>query len=175
MMKFFTPDLVARFASEDPSVAHCADQEWESATRRYRKHLDKLPPKLKEFAESVCLHDAQYLGISKIAGPFVEGGPAVVTLKQGEQFIFLVYFLVSEPAWQAAPSTKTFQTNELLWLYDEIHVEADGTFLHEILLSNGKVLALHFVSFDRFVVEQRRAVSTTLAKRPVQPPSGMTP
>jgi hypothetical protein len=157
MMKFFTPELFADYSSDDPAIAAQAEAAWEAATAAYHKHVKhirkQLPVKVRELAENFCFHDARYLGISKIAGPFPEGGLATITLQQRDDFVFLCYLVVSEPTVSSAPSAKVFDAQERLWLYDEVDIAANGVFSQEILLSNGKIVGLKFISFDHFVVE----------------------
>ena len=65
-MKFFTPDLLERFASEDDRVALAAQEELEQRSEQYAEHLKgilaKLPPRFREVQERFYLHDARVVG-----------------------------------------------------------------------------------------------------------------
>ena len=51
-MKFFTPDLLDRFGSEDDDVAFEANRELEARSEGYLRHLheiaEKLPQRMRE-------------------------------------------------------------------------------------------------------------------------------
>ncbi len=80
-MKFFTPDLLARFASEDERVALPAHDELERRSLDYHEHLKgiarKLPARFLEVQERFYLHDARV--ILPIIPPFQ---PACLALTQ---------------------------------------------------------------------------------------------
>ena len=61
-MKFFTPDLLLRFGSDDDEVADAAQADWEKSDIAYKKHLTKilpgLPRNVQHFVKHFCLHDA---------------------------------------------------------------------------------------------------------------------
>src|SRR5437763_15618878 len=62
-MKFFTPELLDRFGSEDDDIADAAQEEWEQAIVRYRSHIQSfwpaLPAPFREMFDTIPLHDAQ--------------------------------------------------------------------------------------------------------------------
>jgi hypothetical protein len=62
-MKFYTPELLIRFGSEDLKIAKAARQELEQKADEYVNHLDrirpKLPPRFAELQEKFYLHDAR--------------------------------------------------------------------------------------------------------------------
>ena len=67
-MKYYTPDLLARFGSEDLKVAKVARQELEKKSDEYVAHLDRIRPKLpRRFAE---LQERFYLHDARIVMPF---------------------------------------------------------------------------------------------------------
>jgi hypothetical protein len=41
-MKYFTPDLLARFGSSDEAVADAAEKEWDGKQKEYRKYLQSI-------------------------------------------------------------------------------------------------------------------------------------
>lgn len=67
-MKYYTPELLARFASDDEKIALAAQDELEQRAEQYAEYLKsiakKLPPRFRELPERYYLHDAQ------VAWPF---------------------------------------------------------------------------------------------------------
>jgi hypothetical protein len=65
-MKYFTPDLLERFGSEDDRIALAAQDELERRSERYAEHLKgiakKLPPRFLEMQDRFYLHDARVVG-----------------------------------------------------------------------------------------------------------------
>jgi uncharacterized protein HemX len=63
-MRFLTPDLYVRFNSSDDEVADQANQAWEEASARYRKHLesveDSMPSHVRKLSQ-LNLHDAELM------------------------------------------------------------------------------------------------------------------
>jgi hypothetical protein len=62
-MKFFTPDLLERFGSEDDERALAAHQEFEQRSEEYAQKLLrielKLPQRVRELQDQFYLHDAR--------------------------------------------------------------------------------------------------------------------
>jgi len=152
-MKYFTPQLYIDFNSDDPDIADRADEQWERALADYRKHLKKirgrLNEKVRDLAEVCCLHDAAYLGFTKISLPSAAGDLAILAVEQGERALLLVYVLADEPLVARPLESPLFSDQAVHWLYDEVDVASDGTFSHQISLSDGRILALRFVDFDQ--------------------------
>ena len=69
-MKFFTPDLITRFGSEDDRVALAAQHEFEGRLRRISGHLDeiedKLPQRFRQLLEQFYLHDSWVISHSSL-------------------------------------------------------------------------------------------------------------
>jgi hypothetical protein len=69
-MKFFTPDLINRFGSEDDRVALAAQQELEERSDEYLRHLreieDKLPQRFRELLDRFYLHDSRVIAHSSL-------------------------------------------------------------------------------------------------------------
>ena len=67
-MRFFTPDLLERFGSEDDSIATEAHKEFEARSREYLRQLDEiaenLPQRLRALLEHHYLHDARVISHS---------------------------------------------------------------------------------------------------------------
>lgn len=157
-MKYFTPERYVEFNSDDPAVADKADADWGQATADYRKHVRKivrrLPGKSRELAESICLHDALYLGYLKAPVPKSSGELAVVAVEQGDDVVLLIYVLAEEPSFSPPHKADVFSDIAVHWLYDEVDATDRGAFSHEILLSNGRVLSVKFVAFDMLTVNK---------------------
>lgn len=151
-MRFFTPELYVRFNSPDVSVANQADADWERALTAYRKHLRsirlKLPASVANLANDSCLHDAEYLGFSKMAMPAMTGDVATIAVRKDGAVNFLVYVLDGEPLVTRPLESNAFHVSQPHWLYDEVDVVGTGVFQHEILLSDGRVLSICFTAFD---------------------------
>ena len=172
-MKFFTPELYVRFNSTNASVANRADADWERALTAYRKHLRsirlKLPASAVCLANDTCLHDAEYLGFSKMTMPAMTGDVAMIAVRKDGAVNFLVYVLDSEPLVARPLESDAFDVSQSHWLYDEVDVVGASVFQHEILLSDGRVLSVRFTAFDMLPgtsaklaeksVRRRRAVS----------------
>ncbi len=64
-MKYYTPELLDRFASKDEQTALAAQDELEDRSEEYDKHLKsiakKLPPRFCELQERFYLHNARVL------------------------------------------------------------------------------------------------------------------
>jgi hypothetical protein len=64
-MRFFTPDLLARFGSEDDQVADVAQEEVDIRTEEYVRAVHeiapKLPPRFRDLLEQFYLHDARVI------------------------------------------------------------------------------------------------------------------
>jgi hypothetical protein len=68
VMKYFTPDLLARFRSGEIETA-----EWEQASEAYGDHLKsigvEIPAKVLRAMDSMCFHDAKVLTMSADESP----------------------------------------------------------------------------------------------------------
>lgn len=162
-MRFFTPDLYVRFNSPDDPEADEADAAWEAALAGYREHLDRLrdrmSPQVRKLA-GLCLHDAELLACDQAVEPAFPfpfepfGFPplwsamAVVSVKHEGQVTSLVYALWDRLREYPAAAGWPFSRARTHWLYDEVDL-APGprpAFLHRILLSDGRVLEVPFLS-----------------------------
>jgi hypothetical protein len=106
MMKLFTPELYIRYNSKEDAEADRADEDWEKSIRNYKSHLGKhskdMNDRVKELAESVCLHDAELLSIQEDV-PYSYTPPlffpfpvATISLRDSGNMTNLIYFLWSE-------------------------------------------------------------------------------
>ena len=164
-MRFFTPALYLRFNSPDDAVADAADAEWEAAAGEYRAHLDgireHLPTRVRELAE-LNLHDAELLRWQEVDTP-VAAAPAdwakrlphpywlpqsILSLRQGDTLVTLIYHLADNVRTNPAPNGWPFSKVRADWLYDEVDVAPapQGSFLHRVFLSDGRVLEIPFAS-----------------------------
>ncbi len=90
-MRFFTPDLLERFGSEDDNVAFEAHQEFELRSREYLRQLneiaEKLPQRLRALIEQHYLHDARVISHSPfgICAPGELGNGNLADLTLGAQ------------------------------------------------------------------------------------------
>ena len=74
---------------------------------RQVKH--KLPPKMRQFCETLCLHDADVLGVSLSGGDNGVGVPvAVINVRQDDKLIWLVYDLYDKPTITTPMSSDAF-------------------------------------------------------------------
>jgi hypothetical protein len=161
-MRFFTPELYLQFNSPDDEVADRANEAWEKALHDYQRHLDtirhRMPTQVRKLAE-LCLHDAEVLGLEQelqSAFPFPEPfwpGPfwsavAILSLKQDQTVWCLIYMLWDRIREYPAKEDWPFSKARKHWLYDEVDVETDhrGLFLHRILLSDGSIVEIPFVT-----------------------------
>ena len=84
-MKFFTPDLIDRFGSEDDGIALAAQQEFEGRSEEYLRQLREigeiLPERFRELLEQFYLHDSRVISHSSFGfsapGELEYTGPAI--------------------------------------------------------------------------------------------------
>jgi hypothetical protein len=167
-MKFFKPGLYLRYNSSDDAVADRADRQWERAIRAYRAHLETfantMNDRVKELAESLCLHDAELLSIQVDSSPGRAKRPpylpgvATVSVKSGGTIVNLFYPLWEEVGESTTPKDWPFSRLRTHWLYDEIDLAESGRsprYWHRILLSDGRVISIPFaeVIIHRFSQE----------------------
>jgi len=160
-MKFFTPELFIKFNSPDDVVADRADEDWEAAIREYRSHLeglrDQMPSQVKELA-GLSLHDAELLACELPIERFLAltdiqpfpfwFGFATLSVKQGDEIFSLFYVLWDRVRRHQSIESWPFSKLRTHWLYDEVDVDpiGRGMFLHRVLLSDGTVIEIPFVS-----------------------------
>lgn len=151
VMRFFTPELYIRFNSPDDAVANQADEDWESALKAYSHHMSKLrrwmPHEVKKLAK-LNLHDAEVVAFRTFGhaeSPF-PNHRVEVSLKLNNQLVELEYFLSDDLQIRDFGDASPFSKQCPLWLYEEIDVDADaqGMFVHRILLSDGRVITIPF-------------------------------
>ncbi|WP_164104214.1 hypothetical protein [Candidatus Laterigemmans baculatus] len=164
-MKFFTPKIYLGFNSDDPDEADKADRQWEKALGSYRKHLteigSQLPASVRELAETLDLHDADYLGLSLPHIPESEGPLAMLAMRRDATMTLLLYFLAEEPLIQPVKESWPFSHERVHWLYDEFSVAPGGIPQHEVLLSSGRIITLRFhdLQIIKHEIHHRSAVA----------------
>jgi hypothetical protein len=160
-MKHFTPERLIRLQDRANRARFLRSlEDWETAAKSYKRQLaklrDRLPVDLGLLIDSVPLHDAQVLDMWW-------GGRSqfTITLLAGaapSHLVVLTYSLVEKP--EVAPEVlpESVRSAPTLWLYDELDsggvTRRAPTFMHNILLSDGREIRLHFRS-----VTVRRPVS----------------
>ncbi len=150
-MKYMTPDLLARFRSDDDRVSAAASKDWDAACAAYTERLhslhDRLPRGVRTITRRYCLHDAQVLTMAVDAK---RSFSILVQLDDPEgKVIELKYQLT-------ARGIRFFQHPPLAddgrplqwWLYDEIDVDKAArktpAFVHSILFTGGWELQVFF-------------------------------
>ena len=169
VMKYLTPERYVEInQASDDEVERLYD-EWNAAGAEARAHLrqikSQLPPKLQQFCETFCLHDADVVGIEMSGGGDGVGTPvAIISVRQENELLWLIYDLYDEPAISRPVASDLFAGDAAhrQWLYDEVDLVDECRFRHEILLSTGEVIDLLFFQFDMFV---HRRPSHTLVQQ----------
>jgi hypothetical protein len=170
-VRFINPDLLVRMNETDhDEEVERLDAEWEANGQAGRAHYEQikeqLPPKLVEFTNTVCLHDAEWMGLNVSLSSNGSHGPvAVINIRQNDDVLSLIYDLYEEPQLSAPIQAKMFSAGDeqLICLYDEVDLLNDVKFSHEILLSNGKIVRLVFFQFDFFVSRTLSSIPKAVA------------
>jgi hypothetical protein len=175
-MKYFRPELITKLNSSNDSVVAEAAEQWERAVSEYQRRLksirDKLPKDLKRFVQRVCLHDAVVMPFSRGRGSVIpfdaftskrrreSNSTLALCLRAEESLVLLFYSAVSKgPLIRRAMPSNGFDDETLIWLYDEVDVESDGRFTHDILFNNGFTAKLTFGRFAYREVDVTRFIA----------------
>jgi hypothetical protein len=147
VMQFFTPELYMRFNSSDDDVANEADEEWENALLKYRKHLDAIRARMSSHVSKLaglCLHDALLLAFEQVEEPLI----AILSVEMDGMIVSLIYHLSDRVRVHQPIKDWSFSKLRVHWLYDEIDTASGKhtSFMHRILLSDGRVLEIPFTS-----------------------------
>src|SRR5437870_5487713 len=74
-MKYFTPELVVAYGSDDSTTWKAAEARWDDACARYDAYLasvkDRLPADLRHVEHTYRLHDAVVRSMGRQGGDFV--------------------------------------------------------------------------------------------------------
>jgi hypothetical protein len=148
-MKYFTPELVVAYGSDDPATWKDAEARWDDACARYDAYLasvkDRLPADLRQVEDTYRLHDAVVRGMGRRGRAFVlvlqPAGPP-------QPLLTFTYELAGEPVIRKEVLPPAYQRTgaSVDWQYDEIEM-AEGeppTWRQSILFSNGWEVTLHF-------------------------------
>lgn len=148
-MKYFTPELIVAYGSDDPTIWKEAEARWDAACAQYNAALASLKPSLpsglRRIEESYSLHDAVIRGMGRRQETFV----IVLQLDSPPQHLLtLTYDLIEEPIIRQDVLPADYRsTGDLIdWQYDEIEKasEQPPTWRQSVLLSNGWEIVLHF-------------------------------
>lgn len=163
VMRFFTPARFIRFNSPDDDIADRANQEWETVLAEYREHLDQIWPRISKDAERLAqlnLHDAELLDPARavdckthfrfeaLGPPAMSFTPAIFPLKQDDQILTLIYLLSGDVRSHVPVRKWPFSKQRPHCLYDEVDIglKQRGPFVHRLLISDGRVLEIPFLS-----------------------------
>jgi hypothetical protein len=165
-MKFFTPELLIRFNSEDDAEADRADAEWEEALRAYRHHLDalrdRMPADVRDLSR-LDLHDAPLLDAEwsdRADDEPLPLGPQAATsrgrrdlmtlaLRSNGGVVHVIYVLSGRPRTrsQRPDAGRPFAPEPVEWLYHEVDLAPDGRgFVDRVLWSDGTEMEVPFGS-----------------------------
>lgn len=148
-MKYFTPELIVAYGSNDPTTWKQAEERWDTACEQYNTALSSLkpafPPGLRRIEENYSLHDAVIQGMGWREGAFV----FMLQLDPPPQLLLtLTYDLAEEPTVKqdVLPAEYRSTGSYIDWQYDEIEKasEQPPTWRQSILLSNGWEILLRF-------------------------------
>jgi hypothetical protein len=148
-MKYFTPELLARFRSEDLDVSAAAHDDWEQAIQRYHRRLAKIqsafPTPWQRFRnDRVCLHDAKVLSIGRQGETFLM---VLQPESPSPNLVFLTFTLDGEPIIDPAALPAGPDPNYATWMYEEFDLDRLKKCTFEVLLSNGWSVKLAFRDF----------------------------
>lgn len=153
-MKYFTPELLEHYGSENDIVADQGQAAWEKASEEYLRHYKSiegsLPAKLRSVLDRFYLHDARLFGVA-LEPPFL-----FLTMQLDappHEVLVFQYYLRKEPEairWNQGSDPCPYAE----WLYDEVDlkkVENIIFFEHSVLFTNGVELRIPFLQFDCLV------------------------
>jgi hypothetical protein len=157
-VKHLTAERLLRLQDRSTTARfHAALDDWEAALATYRRHLQRIAPKLpsglRRLLTSVSFHDAHVLAIGQGRGRGRGSAFSITLHPQSDPAHLLVLdYTVVEPPRKTMALPQEACSEPVAWLYDELDVVAKRkghtapTFLHQILLSNGWEIRLHFSS-----------------------------
>lgn len=152
-MRFFAPELAAKYNSSNEAEADAADEEWEAALVAYANHLNTIrstvPPDCFELTE-INLHDAEILVCEEhhAGRSHRSRSVAVLSVKQNHEVVSLIYQLVGPVRESMTPGNWPFSLARPHWLYDELDLcsTQTGCLVHRVLSSDGRVREFPFES-----------------------------
>ncbi len=155
-MKYFTPEHYLRGNSTNAEEMRGIEEAWERALRAYRRRWNRIrhafPKSVQRFmADSVCLHDAHVLSLTR-------SGKKLVMVLQMEppsrDLVILAFQLAGELAIDKAALPIRGDSRIVAWLYEEWALDRRGQCWFDVLLSNGWSMKLPFRDFSYSIGEQ---------------------
>jgi hypothetical protein len=154
-MKYFKPELLARYRSSDDSVAETAAQQWDEATTAYRARFKsiraKFPVGVRRFCAKVSLHDARVLGAAYNPRQPLFGILLQMEGSAGEsgEVLELNYHPVAGPHGgvqiKRHTSCQGKGHKDVRVLYDEFDLDEEHAFFtHALLLTDGREIEIRF-------------------------------
>lgn len=147
-MKYFTPERIVAYGSEDSTKWASAMQAWDDVIEEYDRYLATInslfTPGLKQLVDGYYLHDSEVRGIGRT------DNQVVFYLRfdwPPYSLLIFRYDLVKELQIDRDSLPEIARIGGApLWQYDELElVEGDPpTWRQSILLSNGWEITLHF-------------------------------
>lgn len=175
-MTYFTPDLLARFGSEDDQLADAAHEEVELRTEEYVRAIQdikpKLPSRFRDLLDRFYLHDARVLPQSSLTETDLErleqslrAGVRPLGALDRRTASFWIPLQLDTPPQEilvlqyrsaviedAEVHDSLFDDCPYLeWQHDEVELVQTGArteFRHSILFTRGLELRLRFRDFD---------------------------
>jgi hypothetical protein len=158
-VKYFTPELLARYRSTDDAIADAASDEWERACEAYAENLKSIRPGLssavRRLLRRFSLHDAKVLAMAADEVPHFSIFLELENPKgKADRHLELRYRLVGGAKkgyeWVRHPMLAGDGKPFGWWMYDEMDV-SDGpvpAMTHSILFTGGEELRLTFFSLS---------------------------
>jgi hypothetical protein len=153
-MKHFTPERYLRLGNLDDRDAFLAAQEdWERAVEGYQAQLQRVvgefPPGLRRVLETISLHDARVLDMW--LGDRKQFSITLHPESDPSRLVVFGYALVEPPRVEQDVLPESVRSEPVTWLYDELDFggetrQGKPAFTHDILLSDGREIRLHFRS-----------------------------
>jgi hypothetical protein len=153
-MKYFTPERYLCLGDlEDRQAFLNAQEEWERALTAYREQFarieKRLPGGLRHLVASVSLHDARV--VDMWSGRRSRFNVTLHPESDPTKLVVLAYSLVAPAQIIRESLPEAVRSTPVSWLYDELEIakpagngKGPTTFSHNILLSNGWEVRLHF-------------------------------
>jgi hypothetical protein len=147
IMKYFTPELLARFRSADDDVADAAAEEWARAQARYERYLkdhrEGFPSGVLTLLDGPPLHDA-----ALVVEQFDVGCALALRLGDGlGDLVVISYFRgVGRKEMSPLPELADKVTPPRV-LYDEVRtlpLDARLPFRHSLLCTGGLMVQIDF-------------------------------
>lgn len=142
-MKYFLPELLYDYSSDDEAVFEQAEKRWDEACKQYRLDFKKMKkPRFVTKLNKMVNHDGEIVNTNLAENYFS------MMLEQDKSFNKVNY---NEIAYTTVEKPKVFLHKDLddgspfglFWLYDEVFWEGkSGT--HSILLTGGMELVIAF-------------------------------